>query len=332
MIILENWRSHSRKATSCYTQRCATLWHQLPPLLSDLPHRGPTRGSAGTRSAPGMRSLVFCPHNHLTQETALLKRAEEVLNTHRTLKKKTFLQFPWIYHTYRFTLEKSCITIFFSLNFSFSTLSHHQRQPQCLYWEPLLILSWTFKIRVEPRNSSKFLPEWLFWVEHLDTVLDKWSQEAYTLASLCGFLSRNLQVIHNTGYGRPQPLHHESPLRLYSLLLYFCWLRVDSNPFSGPIIQFLNPINDLTPRYETSTLRITVFFKLSVKTVCQNKAEQAESGKFQGPPISVEAWLNSDLHNCLVKFFLPLCQLMSQNAKGHQSHWSQVIWEEKYSR
>lgn len=101
VIILENWRSHSRKATSCYTQRCATLWHQLSPLLSDLPHRGPTRGSAGTRSAPGMQSLVFCPHNHLTQETALLKRAEEVLNTHRTLKKKTFLQFPWIYHTWK---------------------------------------------------------------------------------------------------------------------------------------------------------------------------------------------------------------------------------------
>ena len=215
---------------------------------------------------------------------------------------------------------KSLVSPFFSLNFSFSTLSHHQRQPQCLYWEPLLILSWTFQIRGEPKNASKFLPEWLFWGEHLDTVLDRWSQEAYALASLCGFLSRNLQVIHNTGYGHPQPVYHESPLRLYSLLLYFCWLWVDSNPFSGPIIQFLNSISDLTPRYETSTLRITVFFKLSVKTVSQNKAEQAESGKFQGPPINIEAWLNSDLHNCLVKFFLPLCQLMSWNAKDHQSH------------
>lgn len=192
------------------------VWHQLSPLLSNLPHRGPTRGSAGTRSTPGMQTLVFCPHNHLTQETALLKGAEEVLNTHRTLKKKLFFSFTG-YTTLRDLHLKSLVSPFFSLNFLFSTLSHRQRQPQCLYWEPLLILSWTFKIRVEPQNSPKFLPEWLFWVEHLDTVLDRWSQEAYALASLCGFLSRNLQVIHNTGYGRPQPLHHESPLRLYSL-------------------------------------------------------------------------------------------------------------------
>ena len=105
-----------------------------------------------------MQTLVFCPHNHLTQETALLKGAEEVLNTHRTLKKKLFFSFTG-YTTLRDLHLKSLVLPFFSLNFLFSTLSHHQRQPQCLYWEPLLILSWTFKIRVEPQNSPKFLPE-----------------------------------------------------------------------------------------------------------------------------------------------------------------------------
>ncbi|KAI4539650.1 hypothetical protein MG293_010045 [Ovis ammon polii] len=73
------------------------------------------------------------------------------------------------------------------------------------------------------------------------------------------------EIAHNwISSSDPAKMPHAEFLRS---LKHTLGTRVDSNPFSGPIIQFLNPINEITPRYETSTLRITVIFKLSVKTV-----------------------------------------------------------------
>lgn len=223
-----------------YTQRCDTNCHRC----SNLPHRGPTEGlPAATSRHPQDVTLVFCPHNHLTVKQLCLKELRKS-STPIEHWRKNFSSVSLIYHLI-FILESSCITIFLHL-ISPSPPSLSPKTTTVSLLGTLLILSWTFKIRVEPQKLSKILTRRLFWVEHLDTVLDRWSQEACALASLCG-LSRNLQVIHNTGYGCPQPLHHESPLRLYSLLLYFSpWLRVDSNPFSGPIIQFSNPINEIT--------------------------------------------------------------------------------------
>ena len=112
VILLENWRSHSRKATSCSTQgvppcdtscrRCSWMPPAEGQLEAPLTHTAPL----GCRVWFSVPTVIW--------EIALLKRAEEVLNTYRTLKKKTCLQFHWIYHTYRFTLEKSCITIYFT--------------------------------------------------------------------------------------------------------------------------------------------------------------------------------------------------------------------------
>lgn len=57
--------------------------------------------------------------------------------------------------------------------------------------------------------------------------------------------------------------HHSDFIRFYYILTDF---ELIPNSFSGPIIQFLNPLGDLTPRYEAPHID-SVFLKLSLQTL-----------------------------------------------------------------
>lgn len=90
---------------------CALVSYQQQwPLVALLAHEAP----------PGTQSPGFCPHNRLTQETALLDKST-FLNTPRIVK-KFFFNFTG-YTTLTNLYLKNLVSPFFSLNHYFSFLS-----------------------------------------------------------------------------------------------------------------------------------------------------------------------------------------------------------------